>query len=437
MPAVRAGPLAGIRVIDHCSHWAGPLATCLLGGLGAEVIKVEAIQRYDGARLMRICRPGPDGHEWSAAFNGYNHAKLGFTVNLDDERGHRIFLDLARVSDVVVESYRPGSALKLGIGYEQLSQVNPRLIYASLDGFGSEGPLAGRTGYGATFTQLAGVAAAHAYRGERPNGDAAVPYSDVFNAAIAVFSIITALRSRDATGQGQIIEQAQVEITALLGIEFLMDSALNQRVQEPDGNRKPGPENVYLCQPGDEQEVIIALANSTEERPVKLALDEWISIDVDSDLEWTALCGVASGESFADDPRYLSIQGRREHLEDLDRDISNWTRKHNAFELASTLQAVGVSAVPVANQSQALAIEHFHDRGDIKLLDRPVSGAHLYVGFPFHFERSVAGWDTASPTLGADNLVVLKEILGRSDQEIAQLQADEVIGNEPTWHPVT
>ena len=111
--------------------------------------------------------------------------------------------------------------------------------------------------------------------------------------------------------------------------------------------------------------------------------------------------------------------------------------KMPAGVLLEQLQAAGVRAAAVANQGQAMANPHFHERGDISLIERSISGAHLYVNFPFHFEQPVTGWDQASPELGQHNRVVLQDILGMTDEEIAQLAADEIIGDKPVWHPVT
>ena len=438
MPPTRQGPLAGIRVIDHCSHWAGPLMCALMAGLGAEVIKVESIQRYDGSRLMRVCKPGPDSHEWSAAYNGYNHSKLGFTINLTEPAGYEIFVDLVRSSDIMVESYRPDSAARLGISYEQMQEINPRLIYQTLSGFGNQGPWAGRPGFGATFAQLAGFAYAHSYAGQPPNGDATIPYSDVFNAGISIYAAISALRQREVTGHGQFIDQAQIEVTALLGLPYLLDYSLNGRIHQPDGNRRPGPENVYPCLPGEEQDVIPAMAHATEGRAFeRAALDEWIAIDIESDEDWAVFTHVAAGQPFASDARYETVQGRFAHRDQIDREIAAWTQQQGAMDLARRLQAAGIGAAPVSNHAQAMANEHFHDRGDIMYRERPSTGGHLFVGFPFHFEQPVTGWDTASPDLGQHNRVVLQEILGMSDEQVAQLEADEIIGEKPVWHPVT
>lgn len=435
----RKGPLAGVRILDHFGMWAGPLATSMLAGMGAEVIKVESVQRYDGLRLLRVCLPGPQGHEWSAAFNGNNHAKLGVTLDLKDPRGRDLFLRLAAESDVVTESYRPDTAAKLRITYEDLREVNPDLIYLSLSGFGYRGPWAERPGYGATFSQAAGLAYVNGYEdGAPPLGDGAMWYSDVFNASMAAFAIVTALRHRDLTGEGQRIEQAQVEVTALLTSEYVLQAQAGEESPRATGNWRPGPEDVYPCLPGEEQDVIPAISISTEGQTFRrVRMDEWIAIAIDSDIEWDRLCAVAGDAGFAQDSAYRTAAGRLACRHELQSAIGAWTANHASYELAERLQAAGVRAAPVVNHSQALASSHFHERGDITVLERPVTGSHLYIGFPFHFEKDVSGWDTPSPTLGQHNREVLLGLLNLSAEEFDGLHAAGVIGAEPLWNPVT
>lgn len=439
MSIQRQGPLAGVRILDHFGMWAGPLSTSLLAGLGAEVIKVESIQRYDALRLLRICQPGEDGYEWSAAFNGNNHGKMDVTLDLKDPRGRRLFLDLVATSDIVTESYRPDAAAKLGITYEDLVQVRPDLIYLALSGFGASGPWAERPGYGATFSQVTGLASVNGYGdGTPPVGDGSMWYSDVFNASIAAFSLITALHQRDATGKGQRIEQAQVEVTSLLALEYTLGAMFGGPESQSAGNYRPGPENVYPCLPGEEQEFIPALAVTVEEGKLsRIRLDEWIAISITSDEEWRRFCASAGERDFVTDDRFATAVGRLRDAAELDTAIARWTAENVAAELAERLQAAGVRAAAVANHAEALATDHFHERGDLQVLDRPVSGSHLYVGFPFLFDTAVEGWQTGAPTLGQDNVSVLRDLLGLDEATYQRLAADTVIGQRPIWRPVT
>jgi len=165
-------------------------------------------------------------------------------------------------------------------------------------------------------------------------------------------------------------------------------------------------------------------------------LDEWIAISVSSDAEWDALCSVADGADFAQDPRFRTALGRFRNADELDKQIAAWTSRFGALDLAERLQAKGVPAGAVVNHAQALATTHFHERNEIVLLDRPYTGMHLYVGFPFHFDAPVSGWDIASPALGQHNEYVLKELVGVSEAELHELIRDGVIGNRPVWRPV-
>ncbi len=221
MPAL---PLQGIRIVDACIYWAGPMATMLLADLGAEVIKIESIQRIDNLRMLGGW-PTPDGYEWSAAFNGTNRNKYGLTLNLNHPRGRDIFVRLVEISDIVTENFSPRVMENWGFTYDVLKGINPRLIMLSMPGFGTTGPWRNYVTYGPNIEMVSGMPTISGYPDGEPmmTGYIADPIAGLMGAV----AVMTALRHRHRTGQGQRIDMSQMEaITTLMGgpvVEYSMN----------------------------------------------------------------------------------------------------------------------------------------------------------------------------------------------------------------------
>lgn len=402
--------LSGVRIADLTHYRSGPSGTSLLGGLGADVIKIESIQRPDGFRYYNTARPhDPDFHELGSYFNAANTNKRGITLDLNSPRGKELFIELVGKSDVVIENFSPRVMRNLGFDYGRLAQVNPRLIMVSMSCFGHSGPWRDFVGFGYVFDQVGGAAAVSGYEGGPPTHMMAA--SDVTSGIMAVYAILLALEERERTGRGQLIDMSQVETLAfLLGpeiIEYQLTGAIRPRM----GNHDPqfAPHNVYPCR-GD---------------------DEWVSISVESDEQWAALAAGIGKPQWAQDARFVSASARKAHERALDEALADWTRGRDKREVMTMMQALGIASGAVLKPMELLDDPHLEARNMHKRMARAFAGEHRYPEFPIRFSDAVCGQRTAAPTLGQHNEEVLTGLLGVSPGELASLRESGVIGNRP------
>ena len=401
-------PLQGVRIIDACIYWAGPMATALLADLGAEVIKIESIQRLDYLRLLGGW-PTQDGYEWSAVFNGANRNKYGITLNLNHPRGREIFRSLVEIGDIVTENFSPRVMENWGLSYEALKEINPRLIMLSMPGFGATGPWRNYVTFGPNVEMVSGMPTISGYPDGEPmmTGYIADPAAGLMGAV----AVMVALQHRRRTGQGQHIDLSQMEaITNFMG-GAIMDYAMNRRLQPRRGNRHPSmsPHGVYPCQ-GD---------------------DEWVTITVSSEEEWARFCDAIGNPPWTKEPRFSDTLSRYENHDDMDRLIGDWTRQHDKHEVMQIMQQAGVASGPVLSYAEVLSDPHIEERGFFEVVTRPVTGTHPYPGFPAKLSETPVTIRRPAPTLGQDNEDVLTRLLGMTKEEISQLAEEEIIGTKP------
>jgi crotonobetainyl-CoA:carnitine CoA-transferase CaiB-like acyl-CoA transferase len=405
-------PLQGVRIIDACIYWAGPMATVLLADLGAEVIKIESIQRPDYLRLLGGW-PTPDGYEWSAAFNGTNRNKYGITLNLNHPRGREIFKGLVKIGDIVTENFSPRVMENWGLSYDVLKQINPHLIMLSMPGFGTTGPWRNYVTFGPNVEMVSGMPTISGYPGGEPmmTGYIADPIAGLMGAV----AVMVALQHRHHTGEGQYIDMSQMEaVTALMGGP-IMEYAMNKRMQPRRGNRHPSsaPHGVYRCK-GD---------------------DQWVTITVSSEEEWKRFCDAIENSAWANESRFNDNASRLENHDDLDRLITEWTSQREKAEVTQVLQRSGVASVPVLTYAEVMNDPHIEERGLFETVTRPVTGTHPYPGFPVKLSETPINIRRPTPTLGQDNEYVLTELLGMNKDEIEKLADDEIIGTSPLGWP--
>ena len=405
-------PLHGVRIIDACIYWAGPMATMLLADLGAEVIKIESIQRIDFLRLLGGW-PSADGYEFSAAFNGSNRNKYGITLNLNHARGREIFENLVEIGDVVTENFSPRVMENWGLSYEYLKKINPEVIMLSMPGFGATGPWRNYVTFGPNVEMVSGMPTISGYPDGEPmmTGYIADPAAGLMGAV----AVTIALQHRHRTGKGQHIDLSQAEaFTAFMG-EAIMEYSMNKRMQPRRGNRHPSiaPHGVYPCK-GD---------------------DEWVTITLASEEEWGSFCDAIGNPDWIKDEKFSDPVRRCENHDELDKLIGDWTRQHDKHEIMRILQKAGLAAAPVLSYAEVLDDAQFKSRGFFETINRPVTGTHPYPGFPVKFSETPVSIRRPAPTIGQDNEYVLKNILGMSDGEIKQLEEDEIIGTVPQNWP--
>ncbi len=417
--AQHAAPLQHIRVIDLTISWAGPKVTQVLADLGAEVIKVESIQWMDAQRGRSHPAKGmphypdrdPGARPWNRyhAFNQINRNKLGSTLDLGRPEGRRLFLELVKTGDVVVDCFSAPVMDKFDLGYERLREVRADIIAMSMPGFGRSGPYRNYLCWGSMVECVGGQAAVRGY----PDGDPFMPlaYGDPIGGLTGAFAVMAALHHRERTGQGQLIDFAQLESFTPLSAEVLMDFAMNGRVHQPMGNHHPAmaPHNVYQCA-GD---------------------DRWVCIAVTSDSEWQALCQAIGRPELAQDQRYADILARKRHEDEIDRVLGDWCLSRDPMEATRTLQAAGVPSGPVMEPRHLYADPQLKARGLFKELHHADAGRHPYAGPTWQPSRTPMPIRRPAPGLGEHNAFVFAHLLGLPPGVISAMEADKLIGQEP------
>ncbi len=411
-------PLAGVRVTDLTQVWAGPYATRFLADMGAEVIKVEAIQRPDPWRMGGQGRsqlyPGFEGGDRFFDREGrsseYNRNKLGITLDLTREAGVKLLKKLVTISDVVAENFSAGVVDRLGVGYESLRQVKPDIVMMSMPGFGSKGPEAAFRAFGPIQEAMGGVTSVTGYQGQRPL-ETAEYYGDPTGAAFGAAALFAALLHRKRTGHGVFIDFSQREAMTACLPEILLEHQIRGKSLEPEGNRDPkkAPHGCYRCS----------------------GPDNWLVLSVGSDDDWQALCSAMGRPELVADPRFATKTDRIEHAAALDELIEAWTLPHDHIDLMHLLQASGVAAEAVFDTAELVNDQHFRARGFIDWVDHPVSGNHMTLGVPWLLSGARAPVRMPSPMLGQHNREVLGGLLGVSNDELQSLETDGIIGDYP------
>ena len=400
-------PLAGVKVADFSWFGAGPIAARWLADFGADVVRVESETRVDGLRTIAPFPPGKTGYNVSGYFNNYNAGKWSITLNLNTDRGRQLAYGLVRWADVFLTNLTPRVIERWELTYDKLAKVKPDIIAAYQPMQGFEGPHRDFLGFGAVLSPVTGYNHLSGFPNRAPAG-LGTNYPDyVINPGHTLVAVLAALRYRRKTGKGQRIELAQIESAVSPLFTAIMDYTVNGRVQERAGNRHPhaAPHGAFRCQ-GD---------------------DRWCAIAVFSDEEWAAL-GRVVGAGWCRDPKFATLLGRKEHEDELERLLEEWTSARAAEEVMETLQAAGVPSAVVQTAEDVLDKDpHLKERGYYVYLDHPEAGRTAYDGPPFRLSKTPGRLRSPAPCLGEHTEYVCKEILKLSDEEIAQLVVDEVL----------
>jgi crotonobetainyl-CoA:carnitine CoA-transferase CaiB-like acyl-CoA transferase len=413
------GPLAGLRVLDFTTAWAGPMTGRILAFLGAEVIKVESSTRLDGwrghdavpsAKRLAGGITGERLYNRSALFNSQNHNKLSLTVDIKNPKGLATIHRLAAISDALICNFTAGTLNRMGLGYEALRKVKSDIIVLEMPGFGNTGPLAKAAANGATMEMAAGMCAMIGYPGGPPTTTGQV-YPDPMGGYNGAAAVLTALMHRERSGEGQYIEMSQVEGAMQFVGEELLYAVASSRDPEPQGN------HVRWAAPHD------AFAASGH--------DQWVAIAVGDDQEWRTLCGIIGNAALADDPRFARFEQRSANQDALREPIERWTRQHTKFEVADQLQAAGIRAAAVLDSEDLHNSPYLKARGAFTTLIHPEAGTHNYQTLPFRLSVTPGSQHAASPILGAHTQMILKDILKLPADELDELNRDGVTSAVP------
>ncbi len=400
------GALNGVRVVEFTSAWAGPYATCLLGFLGAEVIKVESRKRPDHSRMVSFTTGREfQTHDESEVFNNLNLNKRSVSLNLKKPKAVEIAKNLIKVSDVVMENMRPGVVPRLGLGYEAVKAVKPDIIYISSSACGQTGPDREYIGYAPTFAALAGLPHITGYPDWPPSNF--MGSIDLRSASTSAFAILAALYYHQQTGEGQYIDLASQEAIAAFAGDIFLDYVMNQRVAVRKGNQDEvmAPHNCYRCKGGD----------------------EWISIVVATEMEWENLCRAMDRKDLIRDERFGDAINRKTNEQALDDIISGWTRNKDKYELMELLQNAGVAAAPSLSSEALFEDPHLKERNVFRQVKHPVIGGNWVIAPPWRLTETPAAIRTPGPLLGEHTDEVFQDYLGMASEEIQQLRDEEVI----------
>jgi crotonobetainyl-CoA:carnitine CoA-transferase CaiB-like acyl-CoA transferase len=400
-------PLAGLRVVDCTAWWAGPSATNVLAALGADVVKVESVERPDQMRFSSTRRPPSENWwEWGPIFHAVNTGKRGITIDLGAEDGIGVFRRLLRSADILVENYTPRVMDQFGLTWDTVHELNPELIMVRMPAFGLEGPWRDRTGFAQTMEAVSGMA----WRTGQEDGPPRLVRGacDPIAGMHTVLATLLALMDRDRSGLGSLVESVMVEAALNVAAEQVIEYSAAGQVMGRAGNRGPAaaPQGVYRCS-GD---------------------DRWVAIAVESDSQWTALVRVTGEPEWATSGDLASAAGRRSRQDFIDRHLEAWTAARSAQDAADLLSSSGVPAEQVIAARDIASNPQLHFRGLFETEDHPVTGAHPIPMLPFRFLHVPHWLLRPSPCLGQHNDEVLAE-LGVDADERDELRKHGIIGD--------
>lgn len=404
-------PLEGVRIVDLTAFWAGPAATHLLAAFGADVVKVESIQRPDGIRYSGGMRTDvEDWWEYSWVFHAMNTNKRSVTLDLGSDEGRRLFTMLVAGADAVIENFSPRVMDHFGLTADALLAVNPRLVFARMPAFGLDGPWRDRVGFAPTMEQIGGLA----WVTGLPEGPPVPPRGacDPLAGVHAAFAVVAALQFAERTGEGQLVELPMVETVLNTTAIQPMEAEVFRVTLSRRGNRGHGLgiQNVYRCA-GD---------------------DDWIAVTVLTGDQWHALVELMGRPSWTEDDRLDTVVGRRERADDIDRWLQDWFGGQELRCAVDKLAGAGIPAAPVVSPSLVTENAQLNDRGFFEPIDHPCAGAGLYPCPPFAPLSGRRSWLLRPPpTLGEHNEEVLRDLCGLTYHDLARLVSTGVIGTRP------
>ena len=407
---VGAMPFDGLKVLDFTWVGVGPITIKHLADFGADVIRIESVSKPDVLRNAAPFKDGVAGINRSQFSASYNTSKRGLGLNLASPEGRQLIkkIIVEWKPDVIAESFTPRVMRGWGLGYSDVRELLPSVIYFSTCQQGQTGPHASYAGFG----QLAGSLAGFYYLTGWPDKDPAGPYgaySDFINPPNAAAAIVAALEFRRRTGRGQHLDLSQYECATHYLAPFIMDHLTNGATLERRGNEddRHAPHNVYRC--ADAERVYTGVGPS------------WIAIAVADDRQWRSLCAIMGRTDWMEDERFSTLDSRRKHAALIDEEIASWTRDKNARQLMDDLQSVGVPAGLVQSQADLWEDPQVAHRGFFQWLDHTECGPMPYDGIVSHLSKTPGALRRPQALVGEHNEEILHEILGMDDDAIADL----------------
>jgi formyl-CoA transferase len=399
--------LAGVRVVDLTQFEAGTSCTETLAWLGADVVKIEEPTQGDQGRRASTDTPGIDSYY----FMLLNANKRSVTCNLKHEQGRALLTKLIEVGDVFIENFGPGTIERLGFGYEVVKEINPKIIYAQIKGYASEGPYGNFLSFDMIAQAVGGALATTGEAGMRPIKPGPT-IGDTGTGLHTAIGILAALYQRQFTGRGQRIEVAMQEAVINFSRIAYSSQLLWKKAPERNGNRSvlgtSAPSDTYPCKGGGP--------------------NDWVFIYTSraSNHHWQRMLTIMEREDLLDDPRYLTPKDRVEHIDEIDELITAWTSQRDKVDVMETLGHAGVPAGAVLDTDELMNDPFLRERGMFATVKHPVRGEVTIPGWPVKMTDSEVQVVT-SPLLGEHNADVLGEWLGYSAAQVAELKEAKAI----------
>ena len=395
-------PLAGITVLDFGQIFQGPYATFLMAKAGANVIKIEP---PTGEPLRR--RALAVGNETTLPMAMLNANKRAVTLNLKSPRGIELLKQMVAKADVVLENFSPGTMDGLGVGYDVLKEINPRLIYATGTGFGISGPDRDNLAMDFTIQAASGVMSLTGYPDSPPTRTGA-PYVDILGGAHLYAGLLTALLERERTGKGRLVEVAMVEaVYACLATGLDQYHRAGQKVPARSGNAfanyNRAPYNVF---------------------PAK---DGHVAIILVTEAQWQNLLRAMGREDLKDDPRFIKNDARIAHYAETEKVVTDWTTAHTRAEIFAATSKAKVPCAPVRDIEEVMNDPHMHERGRLETVDHYDYGPVVLPNSPLRFHGAEKVPTRVNPKVGEHNEAVYGEWLGLSSAELTRLKETGVI----------
>mgnify|MGYP001260076377 FL=1 len=410
-----------LRILDLTQVAAGPYTTMLIGYFGAEVIKIESSSRMDINRGP--VKPSPATHTvypnntpgktpWNIAAHHIqrNVNKLCITLDLSNKEGKEQIYELIKISDVFIENFRASVVDRLGLDYESVKKINPSIVYAKISSQGNTGKEKNYGSLGSTLEQTGGLASVTGYLNEKPlltNETFPDPMVGLFSVGI----ILSALRRRQMYGKGCFIDMSQRELTVNLIGEHILESQSDVKTPKLLGNSHKiyAPQGVYKCK-GD---------------------DDWITISIGNDNEWSILCNIMNKTNLIDKNEYKSTFDRYKHQKEIDEIITDWTSSRSKYKLMILLQQANISAGVVAKGREVIDDPQLNSLQFWDNVNHPDAGKYKQVTTPWVFSNFTRNNTSPAHNLGEDNQKIFQNILGLDNNKYNYLLNNNVIGGNP------
>ena len=392
-------PLEGIKVLDFTHVISGPYCSQLLGDMGAEVVKIEKpgdgeFYRSEGVK---------NANGVSVIYPNYNRNKRGITLNIKSPKAKELLLAMAAKCDVFVENQRPGLLDKMGLGYQDMKKINPRIIYASISGFGASGPYAKKPAFDMTIAAISGIMSLNGLDGTVPTKTGAA-FSDFISGIYAALGIVASLRKTAETGEGAYIDISMMDSIISVLDAFIPLYKQTGKIPARSGNRRAGfaPVNVFEVKDG------------------------YVYVAASFQVHWESLAKLMGREELISDPRFDTTAHRKENEPEVEAIVAEWIAPFTSKEAVDLMEANGVPCAPVKNIKEVIEDEHVVARGSVVSFEYPGIGEYPMAASPIRISGTEARVERA-PLLGEHNESVLFDWLSLSREEVEKLHGDHVI----------